>query len=395
MSKKKKIIILSINGLLLILFCVMLLVWSWLSGLLLTQSAADRWRGESEERFAQISYFLPSDGLTDISGVMSFASTVDQKMVDASLEATENGELWTAAWSGSGTITVAGEKGSATTEALGVGGNYFLFHPFLLRSGSYIYEDDLMGDRVVLDVEMAWRLFGSDDVAGMQVTINGVPFYIAGVIERETDFASTETYSGEAGMFMSYETLRNLTGALISTYEIVMPDSISGYAYGIVNDSFPAQGGIIVENSNRYNLSNIWDLLRNFSQNTLRTSAVALPYWENAARIVESYTCVVLVVMIILLVFPAVCAGYLAVLGIKWIISKIPAIKEKIITGVEDFRDNRREKRQLEKEAAADKVAAVQTSAAPSALDDDFAADIESIIDDIRREEAHSGDRQD
>jgi hypothetical protein len=38
-----------------------------------------------------------------------------------------------------------------------------------------------MHDRVVLDEEMAWKLFGAKDVSGLQVTIAGSPYLVAGV----------------------------------------------------------------------------------------------------------------------------------------------------------------------------------------------------------------------
>ena len=61
--------------------------------LLRTQEAADRWRGQSEERFAQVSAFLPVNETQDISAVRTFRQKLDQAMIDASLEAPEGGSL--------------------------------------------------------------------------------------------------------------------------------------------------------------------------------------------------------------------------------------------------------------------------------------------------------------
>lgn len=77
-----------------------------------------------------------------------------------------------------------------TVTAVGAGGNYFLFHPLTLLSGGYISDEDYMADRVVLDAQTAFNLFGSSDVAGMEVTINGRTFPIAGVVQSESDFAT-------------------------------------------------------------------------------------------------------------------------------------------------------------------------------------------------------------
>ena len=68
--------------------------------LLRTQEAADRWRGQSEERFAQVSAFLPVNETQDVSAVRTFRQKLDQAMIDASLEAPEGGSLYQDAWSG-------------------------------------------------------------------------------------------------------------------------------------------------------------------------------------------------------------------------------------------------------------------------------------------------------
>lgn len=93
-------------------------------------------------------------------------------MIDASLEAPEGGSLYQDAWSGTATsVAVSGPAGKSNVKTYGVGGDFFLFHPYTLLSGSYIAESDFAQDRVVLDENLAWQLFGSSDVAGMEVTI--------------------------------------------------------------------------------------------------------------------------------------------------------------------------------------------------------------------------------
>ena len=54
---------------------------------------------------------------------------------------------------------------------LAVGGQFFEFHPLRLLSGSYIAEGDLSPDRVLLDRELAWELFGGTELTGMSVEV--------------------------------------------------------------------------------------------------------------------------------------------------------------------------------------------------------------------------------
>ena len=47
------------------------------TGALITQSAADVWRGGSDERFAQVSAFLPVNETQDVSAVRTFRQMLD------------------------------------------------------------------------------------------------------------------------------------------------------------------------------------------------------------------------------------------------------------------------------------------------------------------------------
>ena len=115
-----------------------------------------------------------------------------------------------------------------------MGGDFFLFHPLTLRSGSYLTANDYMNDRVLLDEELAWALFGSYDVAGMSIQIGERTYPVAGVVHREDDFASKKAYQDGPGMFMSYDALNAISETKLSAYELVMPDMISGFAESIV-----------------------------------------------------------------------------------------------------------------------------------------------------------------
>ena len=172
-------------------------------GMLVTQSAADVWRGDGEDRFAQVSAFMPVTETKTLDDIRSFRATLENEFVQNSMEAPEGGSLYTDAYSGRTSLSVSGKSpGSVTVTAVGAGGNYFLFHPLTLLSGGYISDEDYMADRVVLDAQTAFNLFGSSDVAGMEVTINGRNFPIAGVVQSEADFATNAALA--AGKFDLY-----------------------------------------------------------------------------------------------------------------------------------------------------------------------------------------------
>lgn len=293
----------------------LLCVWALnaVTGTLITQGAAKSWRGENEMRFAQVSVFLPEDGKIEQSEIESFRRTLDQKLVDASLEAAEGGSLYTDAYSGVTTMSVMSGKTSLSVKTVGVGGDFFRFHPLQLRSGSYLTGEDYMNDRVILDEELAWALFGSSDVAGMSIQIGERTYPVAGVVHREDDFASSRAYQDGAGMFMSYDALNAISETKISCYEIVLPDMISGFAETTVTESFPAGGGAVVENTGRYGLLRLAEILGSYGERSMNTKGVIYPYWENAARLTEDYAALLLLLVVLSGVCPAVCAVVLIV----------------------------------------------------------------------------------
>ncbi|MGM9522219.1 MAG: ABC transporter permease [Oscillospiraceae bacterium] len=293
-------------GVLTILSAVCFILFFKLGDTLEAQNTAERFKGESELRFSQVTAFFPAGEGIDEEKVYGFETSLDAKLIEASLEAPEGGSLYIDAYSASGQLSVTGEKGSADVKVIGVGGDFFQFHPLRLRSGSYISGSDLMQDRVILDEELAWRLFGGMDLAGMQVTIGGKPYIIAGVVSREDDFASERTYTDGPGMFMSYSALNAINETKISCYELVSADPVSGFIMGELESAFSAAD--TVENSSRFSLGSIFSILTDFGTRSIRNSAVAYPYWENAARLVEDVLALVLLFAVLFAIMPAVTA---------------------------------------------------------------------------------------
>jgi hypothetical protein len=324
-DKLKRILPYAANALLLLLIGLCLLRIHGYSRLLLSQQSAEFWRGEEEASFAQVSCFFPADSLGNFESVFSFRRSIAGKLNDAGLEPRTEGEYWIDCYSAQDTLNVKGERGdTAEVTAIGVGGDFFFFHPYELVSGSYITDDDLMQDRVVLDYELAWRLFGGTELEGMSVEINGAPYYIAGVVHREADKFSNRAFTGEPVLFMSYTALTALKESTgISTYEIAMPDPITDFAETFVADSFKDAGGIVVENSTRYSFGRIFSFLKDFGDDRIADSGVRYPYWENAARISEAYIARLYAIIAVLALLPLVYFTILMVRLIRWLILRL------------------------------------------------------------------------
>jgi hypothetical protein len=185
-----------------------------------------------------------------------------------------------------------------------------------LLSGSYIYEDDFSRDRVVLNEALAWALFGATDVAGMSVTIGDVPYFIAGVVQSEDDPASVKAGADEPCIFVHIEEFHDYGDSVISSYELVMPNPIKNYARNFAMDKLQGDG-VVVENSGRYSLSNIFEIIMNFGDRSMGESGILFPYWENAARYTEDMAALRVVLAAVAALVPLGFAVLLAVATYK------------------------------------------------------------------------------
>ena len=154
----------------------------------------------------------------------------------------------------------------------------------------------------------------------MEFKINGQPFVVAGVIEREQDFASKAAYTAGMGIYMSYEGYSALVsenagletasaggGSVgINCYEVVMANPVKNFALNFAREKFPIGGGLLVDNTGRYDYETILKLTKSFGQRSMQTHGVILPYWENAARSIEDWCLVLLLCAMVTAVLPLV-----------------------------------------------------------------------------------------
>lgn len=272
------------------------------------QQAADRW--DEEGGAAQVSCFFARGTQVDDFQIRSFENQLEQKLSDASVEAAgEGARLYVDAYSAQGKVTVVSEQSTLEAAAVGIGGDFFFFHPLTLVSGRYFSGDELMKDFILLDREAAWQLFGSDDIAGMSVTIGGVPHYVAGVVERETGRMAKGAGLDRTVVYVSAETLLSYGESEgISAYEVAGPDPVKHFLFNTVKENFgiPQEDMLVVENSFRYSLEATLSVLLDFGLRSMQNSAVSLPYWENMARGYEDVRALLLLLQFVLLLIPSV-----------------------------------------------------------------------------------------
>ena len=305
--KKKTRVLLVICASMIVAAALFFGAWQYLAHLLDTQQAAERWEGEGELNFKQITCFLPADQTIVLKDITTFRTAAVKAMQDAALDTAENPHLMVDGWSTTAKLYTSGEHGKGEASVIAVGGDYFEFHPLRLLSGDYIQQSDLMKDRIVLSEEVAWLLFGGTDVAGMSMKLNGTPYVIAGVVEQEKDFFSKKSNSDGLDLYMSYDALLAIDeNAKINCYELVMANPVKGFAMKAVKDKFPIGRGEILCNSDRYDYEKMMDQVIHFGTRGSQTSGVVLPYWENAARMTEDWCALCCLLGTVSLLFPLI-----------------------------------------------------------------------------------------
>lgn len=301
---------------------VLTLAAGHLSGLHEAQYAAQRWQGNGDMKYTQMSAFLTADAYFTEDQLQFIRESVDTSMRAASLEkSSETARLWYDAYSAqAGMVTAMGTKRySAQAQVMAVGGDFFLLHAPDLLEGTYLQEGDLMQDRIVLDETLAWQLFGSPDVAGMTAEIGGRFYTVAGVIAQEDDYASEKAYGDLPRMYISfdlYKAWRAESGGevLIECYEMVLPEPVRNYGKNAFDQALGAENNstmLTLQNTGRFSLTRRWDNLRSLHDMLIVNKNLTYPYWENAARIVDFDLALLLAGQILFLVYPALTVLYL------------------------------------------------------------------------------------
>ena len=352
---KKKVLGIS-GGISFVFFLILLLTAKHLGGNQPSQEMADRW--SSEGGVSQVSCFFSVNSHITEDSLREFEYGIDRALSDASvLQESENpgARLWADAYSADGSVTISSDKASIQADAVGIGGDYFLFHPLKLLYGAYFSGNDLMQDYCVIDEDAAWQLFGSSDVAGMMVNIGGVPHIVTGVVERPSGRLEEAAGLDSTLVYVSYQTLDKLgRNNGINHYEIVMPNPVTGFALKYIQENLGTdeKNTEIVENTSRYSfLSRLQRILR-FGTRSMNGKAIIYPYWENIARGYEDILTVITLFEMIFLLYPA---GMALVFFCIWWRHKGWTIKGKVLKWkdraerkIENRREEKKQIRQRE-----------------------------------------------
>jgi len=341
---KKQIRFLIISGISLIAGLLVLFIGIKLSQSLKAENMAERW-GDSKE-FTQVSVFYSELAGIDENVIKSLAYGCENKLKEDSITANDGARLMVYAYSAIGKINISSNTVSKSVKAIGVGGDFFLFHPVELIYGSVFSGDNLNDDLVVIDRETSFYLFGSTDVVGQIVEINGTPFVISGVIERDSGRLNRLAGNSDPIVYLSYSAVKD-AGMHINMFEVLMPNPVTGYAKNYISDNAASdeQYCEVVENTGRFYFTKLLKNATKYGTRSMNSKGIVYPYWENMARGMEDYLTPLAVAGLVLFLIPAFCVIY--TIGRMWKFRTIRGaeIKDFIERLIEKSREKRNRKK--------------------------------------------------
>lgn len=322
-----------------------------------SQYAWERFRGSNEAEFSQMAVFLSREKDKAFTYDKLFGLRSSYKGAFAAAGKVEDDEnVWADAFSSKLKLSLKSEKGSAEAKVFAVGGDYFLFHPLMLKSGSYITESDFMHDGIVVDEVISWKLFGGTDTAGKTVYIGDKPYIIRGVVALEKDKTSKDAIVEEGIIFMHFDMAESMGEEKlpIECYEFVGKEPIKNFGQSLMEEKF--KDAEIKKIDGRFSEDNIFYLIGTYSKRGVKPMLLDYPYWENAAVINENHLAVILLLKTFFLILPVSLALYLAYKMLAYLRRKIfgellPKLKDNIFEAIR----KRQRARILKKQAKEDK----------------------------------------
>ncbi len=323
--KFKKIYMVVISAIMIIMGIICILV---VRGDISTEKPEKRWAGDSRP-YAYVAAFFPETKGAEYSDIIGYRHSLETCIKENSIETLPGARAYNDAYSAYTDAVLSNDDKGSTCEVniCAYGGSYDFFHPMELVDGSFVGEDDIMKDGIVLDENAAWFLFGSPDITGRYVSVGDEKFYVSGVV-RATD----NGYDMRPWAYIPYEAYEKITeSCYITCYEIVYPDIVSGYAHGKLSDAVNQTDdaemkndseAVIVNVTDRFRTANIWKVLLSYGKRSAQTDGIIYPYWENECRKAEDYCAAALLWCII---WGIIATGHIIILCVR--------LKKELCTG--------------------------------------------------------------
>lgn len=313
-TKRFRLILLCVNIVILSVFGVLFGIISSLKGDYSSDNAKREWDSELYT-YSQVSVYMTRDCGIDDMRIYSLRKQIQNKLKESSVkEEDTNGRLWIDCAGGEMSATASTGEKSCDVTLTGTYGDYFLFHPERLLSGSYYTEEDINIDTVVIDKQCSWQLFGAIDTAGMFITIGDRQYRIAAVIDcpdAAAEGAATGdklAYGNKPRIYVHFSVMKSLDEKAVMTYyEVCLPNVVKDYALTLMKELSvaPEEKCTVVDQTGRFELLSLFKKSGSIPENAMVRNELAYPWFENRVRGAEIIAMILSVPTVYLLIVPA------------------------------------------------------------------------------------------
>ena len=272
-----------------------------------------RWQ---PQRFGSLPALLDSEKSFTVSEIERLHESIERLLQEGqkandknrpnSGSSNEQIKLWLDAYSTEVSATLGrtdrDDINPVTAALVGVGGDYDRVHRLQMLSGSFFNPYDLNTRQIVLDENLAFQLFSTNDVVGFTVDMSGTEYTITGVCARIASREAEETYGVLPRGYIPFVELKNAVYVgfdqqtepeiAVMYYEAIMPSPLDGLANEQFNQAIEETGKsrasfLVFENSGRFTLSRLWNSVFPVGMKTFAAADYQLPFYEHSARVAE------------------------------------------------------------------------------------------------------------
>lgn len=255
-------------------------------------TAYREWAGD--QKYGQISCYFDKNAYISEYTVQETKFNINNELRQLGKQEETESDHFLYAYYGENEGRIASEERSVSVKMRLVGGDYFLLHPLKMLTGTYFTPADVMQDYCIVDEKVAFELFGSDNIAGQLVVLDGCEFIVRGVFESNTErFHEAAGDSGKI-VYVSQDGYAQSLGyglndaRPVDAYEFVLPNDVPGYALDIVKKCFSdSSTALLIDQSERFDMENLWEIFKHRSERSMIVTRYYYPFWENIARAYE------------------------------------------------------------------------------------------------------------
>lgn len=341
---------------------------------------AERMEKSSEYDYGQISCFFSENSGFDKNSAIGVKNQIYSELKSVSVIPEEGEDIVPHAFSAEAGIAsiTCDRTGQSQARVTVVGGDFFLFRGFTLLNGSFFSDKNFLQDGVVIDKELAWRLYGSIDITGEKIYINGDELYISGVIDTPDTKSEKKCIDDVPRAYITYKAAGPIFGSVnndmwdsaasrdpefmtVTCYECAIPEPVEHFAYNSVKQQLAVayKGNIsIVNNSERFLPSKRIKALKKLDRYIVRNDGIDYPFWENASRLTELKLSFIYGGRRLLLVIPLITFICLLALAHKWFRQNKKDLKDAIervfSSKVRRIRDKKQKAEEIAKKESSD-----------------------------------------